>query len=71
MLQNAQGAFVVIGLNTSSPMYFWNGVKLPGIISLHASVDNEDTDNKLKLRAIDIHPLYAEMRLAGITVKKV
>lgn len=71
MIQDVQGAFVVVGLNTLNPTYFWNGVKLPGVISFNASVDAGDDNNSIKLRVNDINSLYTEMRLANITVKKV
>jgi hypothetical protein len=72
-MQVTQGSLVIIGLNTSTPQVFWNGVLLANVVGIYSNVDTDDCleDNKIKLRVTDTLEVYTELLAAGIIVKKV
>lgn len=63
----AQSNLVMIGLHTSTPKVFWNGVEVIGIT--HIMVNWENDKCRVKLKVNQENPDLAEMMLAGITVK--
>lgn len=66
-MQAAQGSLVLIGLNTSTPQVFWNGVQVQGVIGINVS-NNADTQRVLLTISED--PMIAELKAAGVIVKR-
>lgn len=66
-MQTTQGSLVMVGLNTTSPQVFWNGVKLEGIVGI--KVDNTSTDQKVVLKMRDSN-IVSELRDAGIVIRR-
>lgn len=72
MITTSQGNFVVVGANAPAPRYYWKGVELTEVISLHAHI--EDDERRVKLRVSNTSTFdaaYSEMAAAGIIIKKV
>lgn len=69
MIESAQGSLTMIGLNTSTPQVFWNGVKVPGIVAIKTEWEDDEARVKLKVNGSE-DALYMELVAAGIVVKK-
>lgn len=71
MITSTKGAFVVTGLHTESPKYFWKGTELTDVKRMVAHVDEDTHHVKLHVEnttTFDVQ--YVEMVAAGIKVKK-
>ena len=68
MIQTTQGSLVLVGMNTATPQVFWNGQLVPGVTGIH--VDNETDINRVVLKVPE-DPIIAELKAAGITVRRV
>lgn len=70
-MQATQGSLVMVGLNTDSPQYFWNGVKLNHVLRLNAEVEADE--HRIKLIVNDPlgeqKDLYTELLANGVTIK--
>jgi hypothetical protein len=71
-MQAVQGNLVMIGLNTDTPQYFWNGVKLNHVVRLNAEVEADE--HRIKLIVSDPlgeqSALYTELLAQGVNVKQ-
>jgi hypothetical protein len=67
-MQTTQGSLVMVGLNTTTPQVFWNGVMLQGITGIQ--VDNDAEDHKVVLKMRE-DTTVSELRAAGIAVRRV
>lgn len=67
-MQTTQGSLVMVGLNTTTPQVFWNGVMLQGITGIQ--VDNDAEDHKVVLK-MNEDATVSELRAAGIAVRRV
>lgn len=77
-VETATGDFIIIGLNTAEPKYYWKGQRLTDVILCKVVKDNLDggdaDDDVVKLKVLNnsaFDSVYAEMSAAGIQVKKV
>lgn len=65
--------FVVAGLETPTPIYYWRGKQLTEILRMRTDLD-EDGNRDIKLRVlntINFDSEYSEMETVGIKIKKV
>lgn len=63
--------FIVTGLNTPTPGFYWRGKHLSDVLGLVAHVD--DDSEHIRLRVADTSTFdadYLEMIEAGISIKK-
>lgn len=68
-LQTAQGALVMVGLNTASPKIFWNGEEVTGISGIKVEWSPKEQEIKLRVDGNDDAD-YMALVSAGISVKK-
>jgi hypothetical protein len=69
MTQIVQGSLVMIGLNTSQPLVYWNGKQITNIKSIHTMWEEDEL--RVGLRVTDIDPeLMLELQVQGIKIKK-
>jgi hypothetical protein len=69
---SAPADFVIAGLNSSAPGYYWRGKPLGEVLGIVAHVD--DDSEHIRIRVLDTTNFdsdYLEMTGAGISVKKV
>ena len=66
-MQTTQGNLVLIGMNTPSPQVFWNGVQVQGVTGINVS---NNTDAQRVLLALTEDPIIAELKAAGIIIKR-
>lgn len=68
-MQVTQGSLALVGLNTTTPAIYWNGVPIPNITNVR--VDWDADEQRIKLRADPVDAiLAAELAAAGISMKK-
>lgn len=67
MINSAQGSLTMVGLNTTTPQVFWNGVVVPHIVGIRVDWENDEQRIKLKVSASDT--IHAELTAAGILIK--
>ena len=65
----ANGSLVIVGLNTSNAVVFWNGIEVPNITSIRVDWEQDEQRIKLKVTGSD-EAMYAEMLANGIHIKK-
>lgn len=71
MLTSTKGSFLVTGIHTDTPKYFWKGVELTDVRRMVAHVDEDTHHVKLHVNnTTTFDTQYAEMTAAGIKVKK-
>lgn len=69
MTQVTLASLAMLGLNTKNPAIFWNGVKVPNLVSVR--VDWEQDEQRVRVKVSDIDPaLQAEMLAGGVMVRK-
>lgn len=69
-LEQASGNFMIVGINTTSPSFYWRGVKIPFIVRAHINWENDD--QKIKLVVVNMETdLLNELVSAGITIKQI
>jgi hypothetical protein len=66
-MQTTQGSLVLVGLNTNTPQVFWNGQIVGGITGIQVNNNELQTSVVFKMNE---DPVIAEMKAAGITVKR-
>ncbi|HRC96260.1 MAG TPA: hypothetical protein PK317_05635 [Coprothermobacter proteolyticus] len=64
----SQGDLVIIGLHTNTPQVIWKGQTLPNVTAIRAV--NDELTRTLSI-TISEDPLVAELKAAGIIVKRV
>lgn len=68
-IQTVTSNLVIIGLNTSAPKVFWNGVEVSGVTEIQSSWEKGESRVKLRLSGTE-DSMYMEMISAGIVIKK-
>lgn len=68
-IQAVMGNLTIIGINTPNLKVFWNGVEVPGILTVDINWDADDHRVKLRVNG-DADSLYLEMATEGIVIKK-
>ena len=72
MIETAKGAFVVVGMNSTAPKFFWKGAVLGEVLRMVANVDEDQRHVRLHVQnTTNFDTAYAEMASAGIGIKKV
>lgn len=69
-MESVQDSLVLVGVNTSTPKAFWNGIEILGVIGIGVDWENDEHRVKLRVRGSN-NALYSELTTAGISVKKV
>lgn len=69
-MESAKGSLTMLGLNTSTPTVFWNGIKVQNITAVRTDWDADEQRVKLKVTSMD-EALYQELITGGIIVKRV
>ena len=71
MITSTKGSFLVTGLHTEAPKYFWKGVELTEVRRMVAHADEDTHHVKLHVdHTTTFDQQYAEMVAAGIKIKK-
>ena len=65
----AQGNLTIIGANTPELKVFWNGKLVPNVVEL--KTEWEKDEHRVKLRVTGDDPMFGELAIAGIHIKKV
>lgn len=63
------GNLTIIGINTQNLKVFWNGVEVPGILTVDVNWDADDHRVKLRVNG-NTDSLYLEMASEGVVIKK-
>ena len=63
------GSLTIVGINTPNLKIFWNGVEVPGILTVDVSWDTDDHRVKLRVNG-NADSMYLEMVSEGIVIKK-
>ncbi len=67
-MQTTQGSLVIVGANTPECKVFWNGQEVPGVVAMSTVFDEDDHRVVLKVKE---DPMLAEMKAAGIEIRRV
>ncbi len=62
-----QSSLVIVGANTPDRKVFWNGQEVSGISELNVS---NDAERQRVVITVAEDPLLAEMKAAGITIRR-
>ena len=69
-MESTKGSLTMVGLNTSTPVVFWNGVKVPNVTAVRTDWDMDEQRVKLKVTSMD-EEMFQQLTLGGIIVKRV
>lgn len=62
-----QSSLVIVGANTPDRKVFWNGQEVSGISEINVS---NDAERQRVVITVAEDPLLAEMKAAGITIRR-
>lgn len=62
-----QSSLVIVGANTPDRKIFWNGQEVSGISEINVS---NDAERQRVVITVAEDPLLAEMKAAGITIRR-
>lgn len=69
-LEVASTDLVIVGLHSESPVVYWKGRVVPGIVGIRADSEGGDWSIKLRVNG-SADDLYTALSAAGIVIKKV
>ncbi len=69
-MQTVNGSLTLLNIHTREPQVFWNGLKVDGVVRIHAHHDEDESRVKLYVSGAS-DTVVDSMLAAGINVKKV